>query len=147
MANLMYPRQFKDALRLTFSCQDSVFQLLSVQPIRKRVLPSDALEGYEGQTGFWYELRDADNRVVYRRVAKGPANGSIEVHDPGGAERHSIHPAEDLTDTFSIIIPNYNEAEALLFFGSPQAYGLDAEAEIGSSSVEVARFDLKQITE
>ena len=67
------------ALRLIFSYKGSKATLESRQEIAMTVPPSDRTYEYEQQSGFWFELRDAQDRVLYRRVMRNPMEEELEA--------------------------------------------------------------------
>jgi hypothetical protein len=106
------------AVRLTFSYDQDDVQLTDSSPVDMVVPPSDPLSGYEGQTGFWVELRDSDDRTVYRRILHDPMPSYVEVHSPSGrplraavAERRGI---------FDTVIPALSAGGTAVLFGAPQ---------------------------
>src|SRR5437016_3866771 len=58
--------------RLTFEYDGPAVRLVKRQRLEMLAPPSDPLTGYEGQSGFWFELQDAAGRVLYRRVLHHP---------------------------------------------------------------------------
>ena len=42
-------------------------------------LPSDPIDPYTGRSGFWVELRDDRERVVYRRIIRSPIANEQEA--------------------------------------------------------------------
>jgi hypothetical protein len=94
--------------------------------MEKHVPPSDALGAAEAQSGFWFELRDANDRVLYRRVMDNPIRADAEVHDPDvGLYRQAVR---DPKGVFAILVPDLPEAEEIAFFSSPLDPGQSANA-------------------
>src|SRR5271166_4139570 len=67
------------AIRLVFSFDGGQVSLLSQQSVEMVLPSSDPVEGTEDRTGFWYELRDAQDRPVYRKVIHNPMREDVEV--------------------------------------------------------------------
>ena len=136
-------KQAPRALRLTFAYEGEKVKLVGRQPIEKRVRATDPIlkEGEAGQySGFWIELRDAENQTIYRRVLHDPIQSSVEVpsDDPNRSfERHTV---ENPRGTFFVIIPDLDQADSLVIFNSP----LDPEFEGRAGAREIARMDLKE---
>jgi hypothetical protein len=70
------------ALCLTF-IDDGGARLDTSRRVEIQAYPSDPLDGYGGQAGLWVELRDRDDRVVYRRI----------LHDPGQTVEAPLEPS------------------------------------------------------
>jgi hypothetical protein len=123
-------------LRLVFAYEGDDVRLLSVERVEMRPLPSDELEPVEKTAGFWYELRDGAERTLYRRIAQHPTRTSTEVltDDPERPLRRVD--VSDPRGEFVLLAPDLDEAQTLVFVGSP---GGDAATE----SRELARFPLK----
>src|SRR5687767_3227839 len=56
------------ALRVTVAYDRGKVRVVSQQRIDMRVPPSDPVYDYEGHSGAWFELRDPNGLVLYRRV-------------------------------------------------------------------------------
>lgn len=132
-----YPN-WSRTLRLTFSYEGSNVRLVSRQSVEMMPPPSDPLTPQEERSGFWYELQDEQERVLYRRVVHNPIRFEAEVF--------SHHPEVPLTrikvdnpqGAFQLLVPETDEAAALVLFSSP----LEPEFS-GEPARELVRFDLK----
>jgi hypothetical protein len=123
-------------LRLVFSYEGSDVRLLSADSVEMRSLPSDPLEKTGDNFGFWYELRDRQERPLYRRITQNPMRVSAEVltDDP---ERPIAR--EELTaprGEFVLFAPDLDEAATLVFVGAPPGPAV-------TRARELARFELK----
>ena len=58
---------FQDALRLTFAYSDDSIRLVASRALAMRV-PSDPVDGHQGQAGYWAELRGFTGTTIYRRI-------------------------------------------------------------------------------
>jgi hypothetical protein len=98
--------------------------------------PSDPSVGADGESGFWYEVRDAGEGSLYRRVTKHPLEAAMEVPgDESGERSFSWQPREDAEGLFVALVPELVDAEAVVLSGS-------APEEPGSPAEEFARFPL-----
>jgi len=96
---------------------------------------SHSLEPRLNASGFWIELRDAGNKVVYRRVLHDPAPPDAEVFDPErGLRRVAL---DDPKGVFTVLVPDLPEAEELAIVSSPMDLGKRA-----SAARQVARLPL-----
>ena len=107
------------ALRLTFSYKGSRTKLESKHEIEIIALPSDTTEESKDRSGFWVELRDKEERVVYRRIMRNPIQYEIEA--PSGDPSRPFTRIENPNPqgTFSVLVPAVETAEALVLFASP----------------------------
>jgi hypothetical protein len=133
----------KRSIRLTFRFKDGEIKLLEREFLDRIDPPSDPPAAPEGESGFWVELRDADNRTVHRRIMSNPFDQHVEVHSPeGGTSRaHRKH----LSGTFIVDLPDRPDAEQVALFSSAPPHILGARAQAGSGfpATEVARVTLR----
>ncbi|HEY5705834.1 MAG TPA: hypothetical protein VIS96_09695 [Terrimicrobiaceae bacterium] len=129
------------AIRLTFSYVGSQIELTDTQRLAMFVPPSDSLEAARDQSGFWVEVRDADEQLLFRQVMHHPIETTREVFpaDPHGEIIRT--PVADPRGVFSIVIPDLTKARILALVGSPSEADRRSEA-----AREMARFDLTRIT-
>lgn len=112
------------AIRFLFDYEGTEVRLLSRQSMSMLLPPSDPLEGLEGFAGFWYELRDAKGKPLYRRIVRNPIQHLLEVHEEGAAS-----PRTRLVDlpqgVFTVLVPDLPDAQTLALCSSPftKAYG------------------------
>jgi hypothetical protein len=112
------------AIRFLLDYEATTVRLLARQPVDMMVPPSDPLEGYQGQTGFWFEVRDTRGRPLYRRIVHNPIAHHVEVH---GADDQGIH--REVIDqpqgVFTIVAPDLPDGTTLVLVSSPftKAYG------------------------
>ena len=67
------------ALRVVVTYDRRQLRVASEQRIDVRPPPSDPVYGYEGHSGAWFELRDAEGRVLHRRVTPIPIAQDLEA--------------------------------------------------------------------
>jgi hypothetical protein len=108
------------AVRLTFSRDGNDVTLLSQQTVEMTVAPSDTTENIANHKGFWYELRDAQQKLLYRRVMHLPVAESKEVFGPPGLD-HSISrvPISQPKGTFSVVVPDVDRGHTVVLMSSP----------------------------
>jgi hypothetical protein len=105
------------AIRLLVEYDESGFKVRDRWEIETLAPPSHPLEVPRATSGFWVELRDAKNNVVYRRVMPNPVQTDVEVFDPEfGPHRQ---PTDAKSGSFTVLIPDLPEAEQLAFVSSP----------------------------
>jgi hypothetical protein len=123
------------ALRLTFSYDRKGIHLEEIQPLEGMPTPpTDPIE-HGPEAGFWYELRDAGGRTLYRQVAHDPLRQEVEVYTEGAPiDRQAV---EGYADTFTLLVPSLEGATTIVLFGSPLEL-----ARFGAAAAEIARFPL-----
>jgi hypothetical protein len=127
-------------LRLTFRYEDGGIRLVGRQRVAKLALPSDSVTGYDGQQGFWVELRTPDGRTVYRRVMEDPFSDQLEIFFPDPERPIVRRQRQDRSGTFIVEVPEAEEVDRLLLFSSAGP-GARAAGEAGPA-IEVARVAL-----
>lgn len=144
------------ALRLTFAYSDDSIRLVSSRAVDMRVPPSDPVDGYQGQAGFWAELRDSTGRTIYRRIMHDPIPSYHEVHSPRGAPPTHT-PVRNREGAFEIVLPAPPPGSSVVLFGTPhppsspigefaQERARTEGPRIGTGpAVEIASFGLDQV--
>ena len=144
------------ALRLTFAYSGDSIRLAASRAVDMRVPPSDPVDGYQGQTGFWAELRDSTGTTVYRLVMHNPIPSYHEVHAPPGTPPTHT-PVRNREGTFEIVLPTPPPGSTVVLFGTPHPpstpIGEFAEerARTGGPRVgtgpasEIARFGMDEV--
>jgi hypothetical protein len=102
------------ALRLTFSYQGAKVKLVSQQPVQMTLPPSDSLEGYEEQKGFWAELKNDKKKTLYRRVLHNPTRNDAEVFSDDPAEGISRRMVPERTGVFTVVVPDTAQGHEVL---------------------------------
>ena len=121
------------ALRVTFEYEGAQVRMISRQRVEMTSLPSHARDGYERHVGFWYELRDATNKTVYRRVIHNPIQADYEVFSSEGSVAR--RPIANPRGTFEIVVPELTGAPHLVLYGTLHP----PTAPVGSPSAEAIR--------
>jgi hypothetical protein len=142
------------AVRLTFSYQGEKVKLISQQPVEMTVPPSDSLEGYEQNKGFWAELKSDKDKTLYRRVLHNPTRNDAEVFSDDPEQSISREPTPKRTGVFVVVIPDTGQGhEVTLSRSSEQPDIESAGAPKGMAAMrslatgpatEIARFKLKK---
>jgi hypothetical protein len=145
MANKISARPPLKSIRLTFRVTAANVQLVSQERLPVISPPAIGAAPEAGKHGgFWVELRDGNDRVLYHRALNNPLGDSVDVHSPDGTIRREFGPTSE--STFEVLVPDYDEARSVALFGEY----LDAEtfrreqAQKPSASRELARFDISK---
>lgn len=132
------------AVRLICTADDDGVRVVSRRRLAKVVPPSEPLDDElvttTGRAGFWVEVRDADERVRYRRVLPDPLSGEVEV--PGGQGSFTRQTSAQASATFALLVPDVPGADHVsLLRGGPPARGPQALGTAGRTG-EIARLAL-----
>ena len=104
------------ALRYTFEFEGAAVRMLRQRRLDKQTVPYYAWEGADGESGFWVELRDTSQKVLYRRVMDDPTFRYEAPVDDKGALRTEA--AGGRKGTFSVVVPYLPLARTLMVWAS-----------------------------
>ncbi|QTT72498.1 hypothetical protein J7W19_02755 [Streptomyces mobaraensis NBRC 13819 = DSM 40847] len=123
------------AVRYRLGYEGMDVRLLAEERIEATVPPSAEI-GEGERSGFWFELRDDQECVLYRRVLATPFSAEHEVYDQesGTPSRVAGAPA---SGTLWLLVPSFPDARQLVVHGSPPEIERRAEA-----ARELVRFDI-----
>ncbi len=127
-------------MRLTFTYRAEEIELVDVQEVEMFVPPGDEREIGEERSGFWVELRDDAEGVVFRQVLHHPAEADQEVfpEDPYGEIVR--RPVDSPSGAFTLVLPEATQARNVVLVASPTRPERRSEA-----AAEVARFDMVDV--
>jgi hypothetical protein len=127
------------AIRMIFAFDGEHVHLVSQQNVEMVLPPSDPIQGVEGHKGFWYELRDAEDRALYRRVMHNPMHEDVEVFsdDPKQSVARQIVP--NRKGVFVVVVPDTEKGHAVTLSSSPRRVQLAHQP-----AREIARFALRK---
>lgn len=136
----------KGAIRLIFEYEGDQIRLISQQEVDAAVPEGDATSDFQHESGFWLEVRSADNNVLHRRIMQDPTSSFPEVF---AEEGKTITRAETpiKKGAFTIIVPNIATSDHVAFIRSGPRAGIEALTETTAPMREIARFSLKSKTE
>jgi hypothetical protein len=126
------------AVRLTFTYEGDQVSLASRQPVEMIAPPTDQLSGYEGEQGFWIEVRNDREETLHRRVMQDPLRRDVEVFSPD--PEHSVYrvPVEKVSGSFVVVVPELEEADHVSLMSSAAP-----SAAARAPANEFARFSLR----
>ena len=151
------------AWRLFLAFEGEEIQPTSYYEVFMLVPPSDSLEPFEGYSGSWFELNDADGTVLYRRIIYdllGALPDLYQLDDPNiytvrvqkeadppgeaadfqGADLRELMPeTAPLVGEFSLLLPVLEEAVWLSIYNSPPTLH-----EFALPARQIARFNLDE---
>ena len=132
------------AMRLTFSYAGDDVKLISQQPVDMLVPPSDPVKGFTRHKGFWAELKNENDKTLYRRVMHNPTRNDAEVFSDDTISRE---PAPKRKGVFVVVVPDSTQGDSVTLSRSePEkkgpARGIRAFASKPAS--QILRFKLKK---
>jgi len=90
--------------------------------------PTDRIDEYETQSGAWMELRDDQQRVLYRRVLHNLIPDALEAPSGDPARSFTRVHVEPGKGAFSIVVPDLATSARVLLYDSPaEARHLEAK--------------------
>ena len=142
------------AMRLTFSYQGDQVKLVSQQPVEMTVPPSDPLKGYEEHKGFWAEVKNAQDKTLFRRVLHNPTRNDAEVFSDDPEQSISREPAPKRKGVFVVVVPHTEKGHEVTLSrstgqpdieagGAPKGMAAMRSLATGPAT-EIARFKLKK---
>ena len=135
----------RKTLRLTFRAADGKVQLLSTERVEMICPPAVGERPEAGRhSGFWMELRDANDRVLFHRELDFPLGDSVEVHSPEGQIRRVFGAPRE--NVFEVLVPDDGGARSIALMGEsldPAELQEKSRADrTEGGSRELVRFDL-----
>jgi hypothetical protein len=128
------------SVRLIFSYDGDDVRLESRQPVEMLAPPSDPVEGYANQLGFWTEVRDAQGSVLHRQVLHNPVRRDTEVFSPDPEHSIARVPIERPHGVFWVVVPLVPGADHVALMGP--AATATAAAAFAPAVVELQRVSL-----
>ncbi|MBD0373834.1 MAG: hypothetical protein ICV60_23685 [Pyrinomonadaceae bacterium] len=126
-------RQRNRAVRLIFEQKNGRIKLVSTQRVNMIAPPPQALTSERVSRGSWFELRDQQDRPVYRRVIENPLQ-DIEVVADDPAQPLQRVRVEQARSAFFLIVPDITGARRLALNQEPRQIVRAASAQRGKSA-------------
>jgi hypothetical protein len=127
------------ALRMIFAFDGEHVHLVSQEPVEMALPPSDPVQGVEGHKGFWYDLRDAQDRALYRRVMHNPMQEDVEVFSDDPKQSIARQTAPHRKGVFVVVVPDVEQGHSVTLSSSPRRVELAAQP-----AREIGRFALRK---
>jgi hypothetical protein len=109
-------RSSRRSLRLTFRVADGKVSLVSYERLDMICPPSIGQRPEAGKHGgFWMELRDVNNRVLFYRFLSNPLGDSVEVHSPDGKIQRIFGDTRE--NIFEVLLPDDRNARTIVLMG------------------------------
>jgi hypothetical protein len=136
-------RRQQRALRLIFEQRGDEMKLVSTQRLNMVVPPPQALVPKRDTRGSWFELRDRENRPVYRRTIDNPQQGMEVVADGPGDALRRIDDDKGVR-AFFVIVPDIAGARKFVVHAEPRRTGRDDATKVAATAA-THEFDLSDI--
>lgn len=126
------------AWRLICAVDATGVHVISRRRVRMTTPPSDPVEDVGERTGFWVEVRDARERVQYRRVMESPVDDDVEVPGDPGTGALTRQPVSRRR-TFALLVPDLEQGDHVALLRATPVPGAAARAR----RTEIARLPLR----
>lgn len=134
-------RQSRKTLRIRFYAVKGAFQLVSYERLEMTCPPSIGETPKAGKHGgFWMEVRDASDRVLFHRLLHSPLGDSVDVHSPDGKIRRAFG-TPSTQRVFEVLLPDAAQAKTIVLMGG-YLDPSEAKQRREPGSRELARFDV-----
>ena len=124
------------ALRLTFSYQGSQITLLGVERVAVIVPAPVVAPPLAGQTGYWFEVRDAASVLLYHRPLVNPIRSDAEAFSQDPRASITRVPLANATGRFTLLMPDLPDARTFTLHGPANPARPDEPAQ------EIARIGI-----
>jgi hypothetical protein len=127
-------------LRLTFAYDANGIRLIRSQRVEMITPPSVTPPPQENQAGYWFEVRDANGRLLYYRVLHDPLQMDLEIFSNDPKQPITRVPNSNPNREFTLLVPDLPEADSFVFRGElPGPKGPFAPPQ------ELARYSFDQL--
>lgn len=103
------------AWRFSMAFDDGALAVNDIAAVEMRVGPSDRTDDMSSFTGFWYELHDANEAVIFRRITPNPMSVFAEIAVEDG--KFTRARLDGSAGDFEILVPALGDARTLVIFG------------------------------
>jgi len=107
------------ALRLIFSYKGTKAKLESQHAVEMIVPPSQPTDEDVPQSGFWFEVRNAQERVLYRRSLHDPMQSALEAPSGDPKRPFTRVAVKDPEGTFVVLVPALDAAHVVSVHAGP----------------------------
>jgi hypothetical protein len=110
------PAIYRKSIRITFRVLDGSVDILSYQRLPMTCPPSVGLLPEEGKnSGYWLEVRDAKDKLVFHRILSDPLGDSVSHHLSGKKIERNLGTTSD--HVFQVLIPDIPDADSMVLMG------------------------------
>ncbi len=138
--------QINKTLRLTFHVAYGKIHLESHERIDMICPPSVGERPQAGiNGGFWIELRDSKDNVIFHRVLNNPLGDSIEVHSQDGNIKRIFGDVKE--NVFDVLLPDINKSKTIVLMGESLEPSIVRKEKTGLGAKELAYFNVPENNE
>src|SRR5262245_17144800 len=105
-------------LRLTFAYDGDDVKLLRTQRVAMITPPSVTAAPEKGQSGYWFEVRDAKGALLYHRAVHDPIRTDVEVFSDDAKQTITRVPVARPRGQFTLLVPDLPNAHSFHFQGT-----------------------------
>lgn len=105
------------ALRLTFAWQGAEVRLVGSERVAMIAPGTLTTPPEPGQTGYWFEVRDAAGSVIYRRALHKPIRTDVEAFSPDTRPSIARVPVAPSEGRFTLLIPDAADGQTFALHG------------------------------
>jgi hypothetical protein len=106
-------------LRLTFAYDGNDVRLVRSQSVAMVTPPSVTPAPEKGQSGYWFEVRDAKGALLYHRPVHDPIRTDVEVYSNDPIPKITRAPIAKPKGEFTLLVPDLPDAHSFHLFGTP----------------------------
>lgn len=133
-------KPYRKSLWLTFRVAEGAVQLVSHERLEMICPPTVGAHPEAGKnSGFWMEVRDASDRVLFHRLLHAPLADYVEVYSPDGTIRREFQPVKE--SVFEVILPDDDDARSIVLMGE-YLDPAKANEQRGKLAQKLAQFDI-----
>jgi hypothetical protein len=105
------------AWRLTFEYDGEDVRVVAQERVAMLAPPDDEQLLDQGESGYWVEIRDDENAVVYRQVIHNPIQTDLEVFPEDPSEPIRRVAAARPQGVFQVVVPDLPEGRTAVLHG------------------------------
>jgi hypothetical protein len=106
-------------LRVAIDYKGTVIRIAGSERVAMIAPPSVTTAPRKGQSGFWFELRDAAGRLLFHRALHNPIRTDVEVFSSDPSRSIARVPVAEPEGRFELLVPDVPGAQSLVLYGSP----------------------------
>jgi hypothetical protein len=111
------PVPYTYSLRVLLSVTKGEVKLLKVTRVAMRALAAPSSPPQENSSGFWFEVRDAEGKLLYHRPLPHGDVESVEVFDDPQKGKIRRVPVKDSERKVELIVPDLTTSSQLTVHG------------------------------
>jgi len=106
-------------LRVAVDYKGPVIRIAGSERVAMIAPPSVTAAPQMGQSGFWFELRDAAGKLLFHRALHNPIRADVEVFSSDASRSIARVPVAAPEGRFELLVPDVPGAQSLVLYGSP----------------------------